>query len=214
MNQKCLLLLTLTVTFVACGSKDDPEAGDPSTPLGVPTIDFAVMDDRLLSSLSDEEIVDACAVMADAMKIGDEGVSCRIQAAGTTSSLAECNAAVETCLQDPAMALSNTAIRTTPAPIDCSSFDASLTTSCDHTVEKLEDCANALAESVVPAADAVRCESAADFSDVDAAEEAAKLEKGTAFADICAPLLECEALVSALLTGNVPSGLGGAGGSE
>jgi hypothetical protein len=122
--------------------------------------------------------------------------------------------AVETCLEEPTAALSTTTVRTTPAPIDCALFDASLTASCDHTVATLEECANALAQSVVPAADAVRCETAMDFPDVEAADEAAKLEKGTDFAAICEPLLECGALVSALLTGSVSSGLGGAGGSE
>lgn len=221
MSQKSnATLVSILFACVACNGGDDgngekeqdPTKGGPA--LVLPDVEFQLEADRLLSSLTDEEIVSACEAMAGIMAAGDEGVACQIEASGSSDAQEECDDAREACLEDPTGALDQTSVRTTPAPINCEIFDATLTEGCQHTVGKLEDCANALAQSVVPAAQVVSCEEAGDFSSVQEANEAAKLAKATDFIAICEPLLQCEALVGALLTGEVPSGLGGAGGSR
>lgn len=221
MNQKSnATFLSILLVCGACGGGDEGKDKQEQSPgqdepvLVVADVDFELDAERLLSSLTDAEIVSACEQMAEVMESGDVGVACQIDAAGSSDSKEACADAREACQDDPSGALSETTVRTTPAPINCEIFSASLTVGCEHTVGELETCATALAQSVVPAAEAVSCEEARDFASTEEANEAAKLAKATDFVGICEPLLECEALVGALLTGEAPSGLGGAGGSR
>ncbi len=208
-----VLLFAVLGCFFGCGS-DDEEAssgsgdGDASGPtFDVEQIEFDLDDERSLSSLTDEEIRGACESMAAVFEQADSGVSCRIVAAAEADARS-CSSELEDCLEDPDEALEQTSVRSAPAPVDCTVFSAELTEDCDHPVSLLEDCVNALALSVVPAAEAVDCDKADQFQDVEEAHAEAALNQGTDFVSICFDLLECETLVEALLSPE--NGAGGA----
>lgn len=204
---------------VACGGSEDESeksTGDGDGDHGdvVLEVDEIVFDldaDRSLSTLTDEEIRSACDQMADVFAEADVGVACQIVAAAEQTTDA-CERVRDECLDDPEDALLQTTVRSTPAPVDCSIFDASLTAECDFPVSLLEDCVNALAQSVVPAADAVRCEGAAEIEDFEESHQMAVENINTDYASICFDLLECEDLVGALLSGESSNGEGGARG--
>lgn len=212
MNIKIFSVCLIPILFLGC--KDDDASSDPDPGLSIPPLDFGLDEGRLLSSLSDEEIGQACQQMAATMAVGDEGIACRIQAVGESDSKEECVEAHDACIEDPATALASTTFRTTPAPIDCSIFSAELTIGCDHSVKTLQDCADGLANSVVSSAEVVTCDEPDAFSNMEDAESAAREAADFGYISICEPLLECETLVAALLTGMVPDGLGGSGGSQ
>lgn len=203
---------------VACGGTDEksaPQGGDgdddggSGAALVVQEIAFDLDADRALSSLTDEEIRSACDEMAAVFVAADAGVACQIVAAseGTTD---ECENSRDACLKDPEDALQQTTVRSAPAPVDCSIFEASLVSGCDHSVSLLLDCVNALAHSVVPAAQANHCDEASSIADVEHAHELAVENLDTNYGSICFDLLECEALVGALLSDDNSMGVGGA----
>lgn len=200
---------------VACGAADDKSdesAGDgdeSSAALHVSSIRFDLEGDRQLSSLTDEEIRNACDAMATVFVAADVGVACQIVAASEATT-AECESHRDECLNDPEDALRQTTVRSTPAPLDCSIFEASLTEGCDYPVSLLEDCVNALAQSVVPAAQAIHCDEASEIEDVEQAHMTAVSSLNSEYASICFELLECEDLVGALLSGGSSMGVGGA----
>jgi hypothetical protein len=202
--------LAAGVAFFGCsGGEGEEDSSDPA--LVVAKIEFDLDRDRLLSSLSDQEIQDACGVMARVIQIADEGVACQIVAAAEDSEKL-CTTTRDACLESSTEALSQTTLRATPAPIDCDVFDSALTVGCDFPVSLLEDCANSLAQSVVPAAEAVDCSEASEISNLSAAEQLAAANKATDFVTVCLDLLACESLVGALLGGGSGPGDGGAGG--
>src|SRR5690606_27472165 len=103
----------------------------------------------------------------------------------TSESEASCATARDACLESPGDALAQTTLRAAPAPIDCEVFDSALTVGCDFPVSLLEDCANSLAQSVVPAAEAVHCSEASAILDIDAAQQLASSGKSTDFVTVC-----------------------------
>lgn len=203
----------------ACGAGDDESAspegdggnsgGESGVVLVVEEITFDLDSDRALSSLADSEIRSACDEMAAVFQAADAGVACQI-VASSESTTAECESRRDECLEDPADALQQTTVRSTPAPVDCAIFEASLTEGCDYPVSLLEDCVNALAQSVVPAAQAIHCDEAAEIEDIEQAHATAVSNLNTDYASICFDLLECEDLVGALLSGESSTGVGGA----
>ena len=208
------LALFSAATAVACSS-DEPEPTKRAATLEIQEFSFDLDGDRLLSSLTDKEVGDACSGLAAAVNDADEQVSCQIVASGESSGQVECETSLSDCRENPADVVAKTSVRSTPAPIDCSVFDASLTAGCDFPLTLLEDCVNAMAQSVVPAAEAVSCSSAGELADVGAADESAGLNRGYDFVVVCADLLECETLVSVLLdAGPSDTGAGGMGGGD
>lgn len=211
-----LFLLTFGWAAACGGSEDasDPKSGDgdgdqAGATLEVDEIVFDLDGDRLLSTLTDEEIRSACDQMAEVFQAADEGVACQIVAAAEPSP-EDCEEARDACLMDPKDALRTTTVRSAPAPVDCAIFEASLTAACDFPVSLLEDCVNALAQSVVPAAEAIACEEAAEIEDLEQSHQGAVENLNTDYASICFDLLECEDLVGALLSGEGSTGAGGA----
>jgi hypothetical protein len=202
---------------VACGGSDeeskksegDGDGDESEAALEVATISFDLDQDRALSSLTDEEIRAACDEMAVVFRAADEGVACQIVAASEATTEA-CESSRDACLADPDDALQETTVRSAPAPVDCSIFEARLTAACDFPVSLLEDCVNALAQSVVPAAQAAHCENASEIEDVAEAHGLAVDHLNTDYASVCFELLQCEDLVGALLSGESPMGAGGA----
>lgn len=210
----------LALFAVSACSGDDPEENTPGmggdTGMGsatggesggvteapkidIPTYSSGLDSSLILADLSDEQIVGACDRIVEVVTEADSEVSCRVVAAGEAESADECGAAVGTCLDSPGDALAATTIRSTPAPIDCSEFNAELAAGCEHPVSLLEDCVNALATSVIPAAAAVSCDTASEWPDVKKAEMEAKANQGIDYVTVCFELLECEDLVSVLL---------------
>jgi hypothetical protein len=215
MSSKSTSLFIVAALFTyACGSSSDDESKAPAAALVVEAIKFDLVGERLLSDLNDEEIQTACEEMAGIMRSADEGVACQIAAASSSESEGDCESERDTCLDAPTEALGWTGVSTSPAPIDCSKFEAALTTDCDYPVSTLEDCVNAMAQSVVPSAEAVSCSNAADIADLNGANEAATNAVNTDYINICLDLLACESLVGALLGGEMDPGAGGAGGSS
>lgn len=210
-----VLLFGLLGCFAGCGSDEeespaksgDGDGDSVASTFEVEEIVFDLGGERSLTTLTDQEIRGACETMADVFDSADAGVACQIVAAAEADEDA-CEAKLQDCLQDPEDALEQTSVRSAPAPVDCSVFNVELTEECDHPVSLLEDCVNALAQSVVPAAEAVDCGNAAGFEDIDAAHAEAAMNKSPDFVSICIDLLECEALVGALLSDE--SGAGGA----
>jgi len=134
-----------SLAFCGCdGDKGDDSGGPSDEPaLVVSEIEFDLDSERLLSSLSDQEIRDACELMAGVIQDADEGVACQIVAA-TEDSEESCTTARDTCLDNPDEAVAQTMVRAAPAPIDCEVFDSSLTAECDFPVSRLGSCANSL----------------------------------------------------------------------
>lgn len=203
-------IVSLSFAAVACGDSE-PSDGETKaeSPIVLEEIQFDLAGDRLLSSLSDEEIVAACGKLAAGIESADEAIACRVVAVGEADDVDACVEAREDCLSAPGDAGSEVTISSSPAPISCSAFNAALTEGCDYPVSLLLDCANALADSVVPSGDAVSCENAGDFSSVTEANKAALDSQGIGFVEVCLDLVACEALVQALFEGS-ETGAGGA----
>ncbi len=206
----CLFPAFLALGCGAGGGEDDSDGdGAPSgdKPIELQEITFDLDGDRMLSSLSDEEIVGACDELASGVVSADEQIACRVVAAGENDDPAACAEAREVCLENPGAVRDSVTISASPAPINCSVFNAELTVGCDYPVSLLLACANALASSVISSGDAVSCQDAASFSSVEEANKAALDNQGVEFVGVCLELESCEALVQALISGGESEGI-------
>lgn len=203
MKSAPLTLVALLSGILLMGCSDSAPADSPgeAPAVDVPTFSSGLDPQRLLSSLDGDEISDACEQLFPVVTAADAELACRVVAAGESNTSDECAESVRDCLPEPSSALSQTTLRSTPGPIDCEEFTADLVEECEFPVSLLEDCVNALAQGVVPGAEAVPCSDAAEFKDIAAAEQVASENRDTAYTEICFDLLECEALVSVLLGG-------------
>jgi len=192
----------------------DEGPGTSAGPFEVQKLTFGFDSSRLLSSLSEQELGVACENLSRVVTDADEKVSCQVVATGEHATTSACTDSLNDCIVSPNDVLSKTSIRSTPAAIDCSAFNTQLTGSCDVEAVALEECINAMASRVLPAAEAVSCANAETFSSVAGAEgtdKAAQLNAGTDYVIKCVGLLGCKELIAALTTPN-PSAMGGAGG--
>ena len=169
--------------------------------IDVPSFSSGLDEKRMLSSLEDDEISDACDKLLPVITKADAELVCRVVAAGESTDPATCERSVSGCLPEPVAALNKTMLRSTPGTIECEKFTGELVVGCEFPVSLLEDCVNALAQGVVPGAEAVTCGQAEEFEDLSAAEQAASENRDTSYTETCFELLECEALVDALLGG-------------
>jgi hypothetical protein len=189
-----------------CSSSSSENDGDhpedaSGAALEIDEFSFDLDNQRLLSSLTDEEIGAACADLARTLTQAEELAACQIQAAAATNDATECSSAVNSCLSDPSTALAESEVTATPAPIDCDAFNAELTADCDKSLAVLEVCINSLAQSLAPSRNALSCEGAAEVDSVEDANDLARANKGSGYVADCFALVSCDVLVSTLIGG-------------
>ncbi len=194
--------------LVGCSdsTSEDSQASDDSQieeepAIDVPSFVSGLDEERMLSSLVDDEISAACDRLLSVVSTADTELACRVVAAGESRDQGTCVRSVSSCLSEPEAALNKTTLRSTPGAIECEKFTGELVAGCEFPVSLLEDCVNALAQGVVPGAEALSCGQAEKFEDLSAAEQAASENRDTTYTETCFELLECKALVDALLGG-------------
>jgi len=204
------VLIAPLVSLGACSDDSEPSHVLPE----VPAFDSGLDPEKMLNTLTDEEIEGACELLEETLIAADTNVACQVESTATTDDVDACLSARTECLASPRSARDVVEASPLEAEVDCGVFAAELTADCPHPVSALEDCINAIAVSVEPSIEATQCEQAGELSELSEVDSLAKSSSDISYVSVCAPLIVCEKLITALLGGDDEAdGMGGAGGA-